>query len=193
MKGDITLTILKLIQAGDMITKDILNTISYFGYTETYRRMKGMKSLIPERKQILQKTIKNLEERQRISKLLCKLKTAGLIIKEKNKTGATFWKITERGKSEMIKKKYNSKPNYKIERSNEIKIVAFDIPETKKMGRNWLREALKNLKFRMLQKSVWIGKTILPEEFFNDLQRWNILPYIEIFAISKTGTIKQLR
>src|SRR3989344_2325125 len=104
MKGDITLTILKLIQAGDMITKDILNTISYFGYTETYRRMKGMKSLIPERKQILQKTIKNLEERQRISKLLCKLKTAGLIIKEKNKN-SSFWKITQNGENKILTKK----------------------------------------------------------------------------------------
>ena len=192
MKGDTTLTILKLIQSGDMATKEILDTITYFGYNETYRRMKGMKSLIPDRRPILQKTIKNLEERQRISKLLCKLKNDGLIIKEKNKNGV-FWKTTENGKDKTTDKKYNPNPNYKIKQSNEIKIVTFDIPETKKASRNWLRKVLKNLKFKMLQKSVWIGKTILPEEFLDDLERLNLLSYVEIFAITKTGTIKQLQ
>ena len=45
----------------------------------------------------------------------------------------------------------------------------------------------------MLQKSVWIGKTILPEELLDDLERLNLLSYVEIFAITKTGTIKQLQ
>ena len=192
MKGDITLTILKLIQTGDMITKNILDTISYVGYVETYRRMRGIKSLTPERKPILQKPIKNLEERQRISKLLYKLKDEGLIIKEYRNEN-TFWKIADKGKKWLIKPKPEKRTYSKIKSSDEIKIVVFDIPEKKRFYRDWLREVLKNLKFKMLQKSVWIGKTILPEEFFNDLKRLGILSYVEIFAITKTGTIKQLQ
>ena len=192
MRGDLTLTILKLIQVAEIVTVDILDTITYFGYVETYRRMKGLKSLIPERKPILEKTIKNLEERQKISKLLYKLKNDGLIIKEKN-GGNNFWKITNKGKNRLSKPRPEKKNYLKIEQSNEIKIIVFDIPEKKRFLRDWLREILKNLKFRMLQRSVWIGKTILPEEFFNDLRRLNLLSHVEIFAITKTGTIKQIQ
>ncbi len=192
MKGDLTLQILKIIQAAQMATADILDTITYFGYTESYRRMRGLKSMIPKRKPILEKTISKLNKRQKASKLLYKLKSEGLIVKN-NKTKNGLWKITEKGKSWMERIKPNLKPQYKIEGSNELKIIIFDIPEKERRARGWLRDVLKNLKFQMLQKSVWIGKTILPEEFFIDLQRQNILPYIEIFAITKTGSIKQVQ
>lgn len=192
MKGDITLAVLRLIQTGDMITRDILDTISYFGYVETYERMKDFHRRRPEIKPILQKPIKNLEERQRISKLLCKLKNEGLIIKE-TKNGGIFWKITKEGRDWLLKLRPKKKSYSKINQSNEIKIVVFDIPEKKRGYRDWLREVLKNLKFKMLQKSVWVGKTVLPEEFFNDLQRFGLLSYIEIFSITKTGTIKQIK
>ncbi|MDP3999571.1 MAG: hypothetical protein Q8P76_03195 [bacterium] len=191
MRGDLTLTILQLIQGAGKITTEVLDTLTYFGYVETYRRMKGLKSLIPERKPILEKTIKNLKERQKISKLLYKLSREGLIYKRKESKDV-LWKITEKGLNKIRVFNKNVKPIYKIALSNELKLIIFDIPEIRRRDRNWLRHVLNNLKFKMLQKSVWAGKTMLPEEFFNDLRDKNLLSYIEILAITKSGTIKQL-
>ena len=71
-------------------------------------------------------------------------------------------------------------------------IVSFDVPEKEKRKRGWLRSTLKNLGFRMLQKSVWIGKVKIPEAYLEDLKRLRLLSYIEIFAISKRGTIRHI-
>lgn len=53
-------------------------------------------------------------------------------------------------------------------------IVMFDIPETKKAEREWLRWHLKKFNYSMIQKSVWVGPSPLPKEF---------LDYIEFIKI----------
>ncbi len=73
-----------------------------------------------------------------------------------------------------------------------MKIVLFDIPEKESAQRAWLREVLKNLKFTMLQKSVWVGNSSLPEEFMNDLRARGIDKFVEILAVTKSGTLRQL-
>src|SRR3990172_4751526 len=45
----------------------------------------------------------------------------------------------------------------------------------------------------MIQKSVWSGKTKLPQEFISQLHELNLLSYVEIFTISKTGSLKKLK
>lgn len=193
MKGDITLAILKNIQAGSKITADILDTLSYFGYAETNRRMRGLMPFSkPSRKFIFEKTINKLKMAQNISKLLYKLEKEGLVAKQR-KTKFNIWEITRKGKEWLKKKNSFLRPDYEIKKSNELKLIIFDIPEQKRKTRSWLRQALKNLDFRMLQKSVWIGKTILPPIFLDHLSRLEITSYVEIFSIGKTGTIKQIQ
>ena len=81
---------------------------------------------------------------------------------------------------------------YKTESDDELKIIIFDIPEEERQKRDWLRSVLKNLKFSMLQKSVWVGKGKLPKEFINDLSKYKIISYVDIFAISKYGSLRKL-
>ena len=194
MRGDFTLTILKIGQLVSYTTTNILDTISYFGYIETYRRMKGFKTKTPIRKIPFKKTVWKIEERQRILKLLYKLRKEGLInITKKGEN--KIWKTTKKGeeKIESLENKLFIKPNYEVQNSKQAKIIAFDIPEKERIKRNWLRMALKQLKFKMVQKSVWIGNSILPEDFLIDLQKLDILPYLEIFAVTKSGTLKQIQ
>ena len=192
MKGDLTLMLLRTIQSVGMTTIDILDVLNYYGYNETYRRMRGFQSKAPEHRIILEGKIKEIEKRQKISKLLYKLKADGFIIKNtKTKNNKYFWELTPKG-AEKLSKKQTPGKNYEVKYSNELKIITFDVPESQRRGRDWLRSILKNLKFKMVQKSVWMGKIALPEDFFKDLDYWGLIPYIEIFAVTKSGSLKEL-
>jgi len=138
-------------------------------------------------------------ERQRFYNLLSHLQKEGLVEKHKNKKGRnSFWVITPKGEKKLKKLKEKQdkvlpKLSYKLEKDNELKIIIFDIPEKERHKRDWLRQNLLALDFKPLQKSVWIGYTKLPEEFFEELKNLNLLSYIEIFTIHKTGTIKKYK
>ena len=136
-------------------------------------------------------------ERQRFADLLYRLRKDGLVESTK-KNGKNLFNLTQKGKEILEKlraKKDNALPDvkYKSQTDNVLKIVIFDIPESERRKRVWLCSALKNLEFTMLQKSVWIGKFKLPEEFMNNLKELGLLSYVEIFAISKTGSLMQLK
>ncbi len=140
----------------------------------------------------------NYGSRQQFYSLLNNLKNQGLI--EKRKTGNkkdSIWKITKKGleKLKLTKENKNfskSKINYKKEKDDKIKVVIFDIPEKERHKRAWLRFALVALGFSLLQQSVWIGKNKISEQFMRDLQERGMLSYIQIFEISKKGTIIQI-
>ena len=140
---------------------------------------------------IFENKIASLENRKKITKIITKLKSDGLVIK--NNEG--FFHITKVGNLKLnnllIVK--NKKPHYETAQSNEVKIITFDIPEKKKASRNWLRLALKDMDFNFLQKSVWVGTAALPEEFLDDLRQQEIFDFVEIFAVTKKGTLRQLR
>lgn len=109
---------------------------------------------------------------------------------EKQKEGKLKnWHLTLKGKEEFEKLKSKIgiilRKKYLIKKDDKLKIIIFDIPEKEKTKREWLRLNLISLGFTMLQKSVWMGKNKLPQEFFEDLGAIDILPYIYIFHISK--------
>lgn len=82
---------------------------------------------------------------------------------------------------------------YKPQTDNSVKVVIFDIPEKERHKREWLRYQLRDLGFKMIQRSVWIGKKKLPQEFMEDIHGLKLLPYVEIFAITKTGSIRSVK
>jgi len=44
----------------------------------------------------------------------------------------------------------------------------------------------------MIQKSVWVGKIALPEEFLRDLHRLQLISYVEIFEVTRAGSLKHI-
>ena len=44
----------------------------------------------------------------------------------------------------------------------------------------------------MIQKSVWQGTTKIPEDFLQDLNDLKIIDFIEIFQISKKGSLEKI-
>lgn len=192
MRGENKLKILEFLAEGGQMISDLL-FIFTMPYGTSYSQMD---SLIAERQGIrAKKTIKK-EKKQNFYDFLYRLRKDRLIMEAKKDKGC-FVKITSKGK-EILKglrlKKANALPtaSYKTENDNLLKIIIFDIPEEERRKRDWLRSALKRLEFNMLQKSVWAGKIKLPQEFLVDLDKLNLLPCVEIFAISRTGSLKQL-
>ncbi|MBI5153222.1 MAG: CRISPR-associated endonuclease Cas2 [Parcubacteria group bacterium] len=84
------------------------------------------------------------------------------------------------------------KQAYEKKEDTQLNIVLFDIPEPERKKREWLRQELNYLGFTMLQRSVWAGKIKIPKEMLEDLEHYKLLPYIEIIAVTKTGTLKKL-
>ena len=130
-------------------------------------------------------------KKERLQKFLSKLKHDGLIYETKGINSK--FSISNKGKAKLIQLKSSLPSKYyeKVSQDRLI-IISFDIPEKLRGKRDWLREVIKNLGFKMIHQSVWIGKTKIPKQFVLDLGEMNILKCVEIFEISKTGSLKKV-
>ena len=136
-------------------------------------------------------------KRQAFHALLNKLKRDGFIAQKEKRKGA-LWHITPSGARRLARIKEKSVgsvalplPHYTPGGDKAIVIIAFDVPEKERRKRQWLRSALHSLEFEKIQQSVWIGKRSIPTEFVKDLKKYSMLSYVQIFAVSKGGTLKQ--
>jgi hypothetical protein len=190
VRGEITLKILETIKEAAYLPFELAAAILISGYGASMSKMEyNLDKLQRERKL----GDFDADQKSRLSKMMHKLRHEGLVVK--NKGG--FLNLTEKGLQRLerlkliLRKKKNSAENSKNKESS-LKIIAFDIPEKYRSKRDWLRHSLASLGFTMLQKSVWIGKIGLPEDFIEDLRRLDLIPHTEIFSINKTGTLKQI-
>ncbi len=188
MKGDLSWLILQMLQLGIDTAHDISDWTIQHGKTGWYARRKGRHVQLPERPTFLKNAINQIELRQQFSCLLSKLKNQGLVAKGPGKK----WLLSKAGLGKLKYFRGRIKIHYSLEVGDELKIIVFDIPEKLAVWRKWIRSVLKNLGFTMIQKSVWLGKNILPEEFIKDLRKNELIKFVEIFAITKSGTLKQI-
>jgi DNA-binding transcriptional regulator PaaX len=68
----------------------------------------------------------------------------------------------------------------------KIRLVIFDIPENKRSQREWLRLELLLMQYKLLQKSVYIGKYPIPDDFYQELIKNGIFEDVHIFALAKS-------
>jgi DNA-binding transcriptional regulator PaaX len=96
-------------------------------------------------------------------------------------------KITLKGQK-YIKRKMDSLKQFDFKFNIEAPrnlIVMFDIPETKKAEREWLRWHLKKFNYSMIQKSVWVGPSPLPKEFLDYIEKIKIKDGFKTFKLAK--------
>ncbi len=189
MKGEITLKIMECIKNAADETADAVAAFLAAGYGASSNKLNFELSK-------MRKARSDHEERQKFYKLIYKLEKDGLIEKSKRGKFAQL-SLTSKGRKflEMLKvRKKNtlSSPAYNSLKNEQVIIVVFDIPEEERKKRDWLRSALKNMGFQLIQKSVWMGKIKIPKEFLYDAEKLNIMPYLEIFEIRKTGTLTKI-
>ncbi len=115
--------------------------------------------------------------KKQISNSLHRLKNRGLVTYN---DGA--WEITETGRiyyTTYTRYRYFDSPFTK--KSKKDMLVIFDIPETDRSKRDWLRYQLKKFHYEQIQRSVWYGPSPLPKEFLDYLKELGIRDYLKIF------------
>ena len=192
MKGQILLKALEILKTGVMNQVDFFEAVLASGYGANMGKIDYKYRKIQQTKRQKKYIEDDLEKRKRrLQVFISKMKHSGLIKKVDHNNLKI--KISEKGR-EKIRKLKNKLPNrrYKKEGRGQTVIISFDIPEKLRRKRNWLREVIRNFGFEMVHQSVWIGKTKIPENFIKDIEDLKILEYVEIFEISKIGTLKKL-
>ena len=189
-KYSISFAVLEKIQESALELGDLMHAILSSGYGASYGKIVLQEEKIHE-KRILEAF--QQKEKKRFYDILYKLQKENLIKKDKKENKIC---ITKKGREKFKTqsyKKYKKHPScYAIEQGSVWTIVTFDIPEKQRTYRDWVRRVLQYLKFQMLQKSVWIGKTKIPASFVEDIYALKLQNSIEILEISKGGTLKQI-
>lgn len=68
-------------------------------------------------------------------------------------------------------------------------ILMFDVPESRKAKREWLRRQLGIFGYTMIQKSVWVGPSPLPAEFKSYLKRIGLAEHVKTFRLARSYTL----
>jgi Phenylacetic acid-responsive transcriptional repressor len=84
--------------------------------------------------------------------------------------------LTEKGRLKSLDCRLNDIKNKKEKWDGKWRMVAFDIPEKYRQGRNALRDKLKSIGFRELQKSVLVAPYNCKEE---------IMLLVELFKLER--------
>lgn len=104
--------------------------------------------------------------------------------------------LPEMNKKKVIKKDLSKRTylrsftSYSSKEAPKNLILMYDVPDLKKKERDWLRRQLKNFGFIMIQKSVWVGPSPLPNEFLVYLKGINLQKDFKTFKLAKAYTGK---
>lgn len=193
MRGKIIFSILDILEETAGSFGDLFIAYLNAGYGASAGKLSFELNKAQEaRWKIKLKREKEAEKRKQCAKMIYYLKKSGLIAEKKG-----IFNITKRGrekKKQLIEKSLKSLPiiDYPKIKSNQPILISFDIPEKERGKRDWLRDALNYLDFKMVHKSVWLGFVKAPEEFVRDLSRIGLTDFIEIIEISRSGTLQKL-
>ena len=198
MKGDITRNILRTLSEMRVEAVDCCTAVLVAGYGASASQIRRIEEELREGRlrQNLAPSSPEVHFLRNYRKLLSKLKGQGLIA-ERQTHGRTMFSISAKGKlrldvleSQLARRmpitSYTSKPN------GRPVIVSFDVPEKERHKRAWLREVLVRLGFNRVQQSVFVGTIKIPKELLGDIERLDILHCVEIFEVTKTGTLRSL-
>ena len=97
------------------------------------------------------------------------------------------WKLNENGKNYLKKRKARLQvfeSTFKKEAARNL-LVIFDITEIRKAEREWFRFHLRKFNYIMVQRSVWVGPSPLPEEFLDYLKHIKLTDSIKTFRLAR--------
>lgn len=109
-------------------------------------------------------------------------------VRLRKKNGVFILEITEEGKRRLARFELNQmriEPQYPWD--GVWRIVLFDVPEKERVGRDMLRQKLRDLGFFQLQKSAFVLPYPCRDEIDYVVQRYDIAPYVTIFEAPELG------
>ncbi len=119
------------------------------------------------------------------------LQKQGYIIKHSDKQGKHFWKLTTKGLNfiELWAVKFGKKPKW----DKKWRVLIFDVPEDKRIYRNFLRRKLKELGFCKLQQSVWVTPYAVPKAFSWFLNQYHLGKMVRYMVVEEINFDKDLK
>ena len=194
MRGDFTIKILEALQEQALASVDLLDVFLSAGYGASAGRMEFLAEQKRAEREV-EKTQGNQTkvEYQRYYDILYRLKKQGFVEETKTEKKLLFW-LSISGKEKLARLRKGQKDlvlvkKYEIHASDASTLIIFDIPELERRKRDWLRGVLMRLGFSLIQRSVWMGKVKIPAEFLEDLRELQLLSFIQIFEVSKAGSL----
>lgn len=119
------------------------------------------------------------------------LKRSGYV-QRREKTNQSFFHLTPKGKLQILK--YLHLERLKLKKwDGRWRVISFDLPESLKKWREYLRNELKNMGFYALQKSVYITPHPVLGELDHLLKEWNLRKYFRYLTISEIDDEPQLK
>ncbi len=193
MRGELVFTFLNLLGEVTASAEDHIAGYLNAGYgasfkklefeAQKHRRQRERREAMHEKEKVL---------RQRYFVMRGYLMREGFVVVKNGNIGLTQQGVSRLRSLQEDSSSRLSMPGYTILPGSTALLVIFDIPESQKRKRAWLRRALKSMSFTMLQRSVWIGRGALPDAFLVDLARLEIVEFVEIFEITKKGTLHRV-
>jgi len=110
--------------------------------------------------------------------ILWRLKQKGLV-----KRDGKNYHLTNVGKT--IAKIFKKEIHSEIQWDKKYRMILFDIPEKYRHHRKWLRTELIGAGYQPLQKSVFIGKFSIEENFMKAIIDRGLYKYVRILTISE--------
>ena len=196
MKGDLTLQLLESVGSAGKEVFELFDTFLAAGYGASLGKIEATRRRrAKERSRASQRAEQEDRARRQYRNLLYRLKQSDFLQTDRRGIAERLT-LTLKGKvylQRLRKRPALPQPHrYHRQDGNAFIIVVFDVPEKERRKRDWLRSVLKHLGLKMIQKSVWVGKTKIPESFLKDLKELRLLPFVEIFAVTKTGNLRTL-
>lgn len=119
------------------------------------------------------------------SKMIQRLKQNGYL-KTLRIKGEKAAMITPKGIEKLFKIELKTMEK-KRRKDKKWQMVLFDIPENKRKYRDYFRKALRYLRYKKLQKSIWVCPYDTLKETKEIIKKYNIKPFVELLLIEKVG------
>ena len=122
--------------------------------------------------------------RKNFSAALVRLRRQGLVKKSGERRWSS-WLLSPKGRAKIgLNADFIS-----IKPDGVPRLVMYDIPESDRKKRNWIRFCLLACGYESLQKSVWLGYSPLPESFLRSIREMKLAGAVHIVSIHKKGTL----
>ncbi len=188
MRGEIAYKILDFLEDRSMATTDFFAGFLASGYGANMGEMEYQHRI---RDRTRQDYKIDRENKRNLQKYIYKLKSQGFLLE--NPEGKIV--ISSKGKKKLgsfRKDKILDRKQYKEEVSDKVTIISYDLPIAFNKERNTLRDLLRLLGFKLIHKSVWVGKVKLPKQFILALEKLGIIKFVEILEVTKNGSLNKI-
>lgn len=154
---------------------EIVGDIMFLGRPKTIREV-----LCPEYSKILY-AVEKQRGRRKLQKVVDALIRRGYLRRSRKNRKAII--LTSKGIKHVLELKFFK--DHQLRRDKKWQMVSFDIPENLRKSRDRFREALKRLRFRRFQKSIWIS----PYDTYKEVRRiakfYKIEEFVRYFLLEE--------